>query len=99
MTTRDWSVLVELDATDVSDDTHDDMLTALSDHAANTTTAGNGNFAVILSVSAVGPVEAAQIAVDLVLAVAPTELHGHQAVGVEVVTEAELERRATTAAH
>ncbi|MFF4344740.1 hypothetical protein ACFY00_33070 [Kitasatospora sp. NPDC001540] len=93
MKTQDWSVLVELDATDVSDDTHDEVLRALSAHAANTTTAGNGNFAVILSLTAAGPAEAARAAVDLVLAAAPAELHGRQAVGVEVTTEAELERR------
>ncbi|GJF30300.1 hypothetical protein KNE206_30000 [Kitasatospora sp. NE20-6] len=93
MTTQDWSVLVELDATNVSDDTHDEVLTTLSTHAANTTTAGNGNFAAILSVTAAGPIEAAQAAVDLILSAAPAELGDRRVVGLEVVTEAEQERR------
>ncbi|MEV8098820.1 hypothetical protein [Kitasatospora sp. NPDC085879] len=93
MTTQDWSVLVELDATNVSDDTHDEVLATLSAHAANTTTTGNGNFAVILSVAAANPVEAAQAAVDLLLSAAPPELGDRRVVGLEVVTEAEQERR------
>jgi hypothetical protein len=44
-------------------------------------------------VAAAGPVEAAQAAIDLVLAAAPAELHGRRVVGLEVVTEAEQERR------
>ncbi|SEM83302.1 hypothetical protein [Streptacidiphilus jiangxiensis] len=95
MTTRDWSVYVEIDATDASDATHDEVLSALSAHAAQTTTAANGNFAVQLSVSAGGVVEAAQAGVDLVLGALPAGLLGRQAVGIEAVTEAEQERRCT----
>ncbi|WP_407913841.1 hypothetical protein [Kitasatospora sp. NE20-6] len=42
---------------------------------------------------AAGAIEAAQAAVEPVLSSARAELHGHQAVGVKVVTEAEQERR------
>ncbi|RKE03004.1 hypothetical protein [Streptomyces sp. TLI_171] len=94
MTTQTWSVLVEIDATNVSDEAHDHVLGALSEYAVNTTTVSNGNLGVILSVTATGVAEAAQIAVALVLAAAPADLSDHPAVGVEVVTEAEQERRA-----
>jgi hypothetical protein len=100
MTTKlDWSVYVETDATDVSDETHDEALAALAGHSAQTTTAANGNFAVQLSISAAGVVEAVQVAVGLVVGALPAELAGVEAVGVEAVTQAELERRLAEAAN
>jgi hypothetical protein len=93
MTPQNWSVYVELDATDASDDVHDELFAALSGHDAQPTTADNGNLAVILSVAAAGPVDAGQAAVDLVLSAAPAELGDRRVVGLEVVTEAEQERR------
>jgi hypothetical protein len=89
---RGWSVYVEYDAR-VPDDAHDTAADHLGDYHAAISNAPNGNFSIRVTVDA-PTIERAQ---EAALAACDRALHaayGRAAVvGVEVVTEDELDRR------
>ncbi|MFE1785624.1 hypothetical protein ACFW9F_24385 [Streptomyces sp. NPDC059506] len=91
-----WSAYVELAAPDVPEDTIIDMHEALAEHFASVSQAPNGNLAVQLSVDAGTARKALDAALKAVSEAA--KAHGVPAtvVGVELLTEEELDRRNAT---
>lgn len=89
---RGWSVYVEYDAR-VPEDAHDTAADHLVDHHAAIGDAPNGNFSIRLSVDA-PTVERAEAAALAATDRAVHAAHGRAAVvGIEVMTEDELDRR------
>ncbi|MET9436933.1 hypothetical protein [Streptomyces sp. NPDC006551] len=88
-----WSVCVELDARDVADDTIDDLHERLIDASPAVGNAPNGNLSVRVFVDTATARQAIDTALKTVTAAARTQGISAPVVGVEVLTEAELDRR------
>ncbi|GLF98232.1 hypothetical protein [Streptomyces yaizuensis] len=91
----DWNVYVEYDAPDTSPEVYGDLFEALSAHAPGVGPAPNGNLSLRLTLEA----DQAHQAVAEALTIAAAAVHDlglHGAVvGIEVLTEAEFDRRQT----
>ena len=95
--TRSWSAQIELDLADTGDELHDTLFELLQPHAGTPTTTNNGQLALVLSVEAEDLVEATVRAVQISRELAAQAGHpGATAIGAEVITEQERDRRNST---
>ncbi|WP_043463452.1 hypothetical protein [Kitasatospora sp. MBT66] len=89
-----WSAFIEFDVTDPDDELHDTLFTLVQAHHGTPTTTDTGHLALVLSVDAVGIVEATSRAVALGTELLARAGHpGRTVTAVEIVTDQERERR------
>lgn len=88
-----WSVYVELDSRDVSDDAMDGLHENLAEASPSVGTAPNGNLSVRIFVDTATARQAGETALKTVTAAARTQGITAPVVGFEVLTEDELDRR------
>lgn len=88
-----WSIEVELGASNVSDDTVEELHEHLADHSPAVGTAPSGNLSARIFVEAGTARQAADSALKEVTAAAKQAGINHTVVGIELVTEEELDRR------
>ncbi|MFB8290151.1 hypothetical protein [Kitasatospora purpeofusca] len=90
-----WSALIEFDIADPGDELHDTLFTLVqAHHGTPTTTTDTGHLALMLSVDAVGVVEATSRAVALGTELLARAGHpGRTVMAVEIVTDQERDRR------
>ncbi|MFI1259053.1 hypothetical protein ACH4U6_35595 [Streptomyces netropsis] len=90
--TQAWSVCIELNSSDLTEETVVELHDALSTHAPSVGQAPNGNASVRLFVETTELPEAVAAAIELVTTTARNLGIGDRVVGLQVMTEEELDR-------